>query len=85
MITIKDVARLAGVASSTVSCVLNGKKYVSEHTRQKVLAAANELNYIKHGAASELKRKIHKPSVLLFTICPSPIFPNWSVRLNPSP
>ncbi|RAW12749.1 LacI family transcriptional regulator [Paenibacillus taichungensis] len=57
MITIKDVAKLAGVASSTVSYVLNGKKHVSEHTRQKVLAAASELNYIKHGAASELKRK----------------------------
>lgn len=57
MITIKDVAKRAGVASSTVSCVLNGKDNVSEQTRQKVLGAASELNYVKHGPASELKRK----------------------------
>lgn len=57
MITIKDVAKRAGVASSTVSCVLNGKDNVSELTRQKVLGAASELNYVKHGPASELKRK----------------------------
>lgn len=56
MITIKDVAKRAGVASSTVSCVLNGKDNVSELTRQKVLGAASELNYVKHGPASELKR-----------------------------
>ncbi|PAF32744.1 LacI family DNA-binding transcriptional regulator [Paenibacillus sp. 7516] len=57
MITIKDVAKRAGVASSTVSCVLNAKDNVSELTRQKVLGAASELNYVKHGPASELKRK----------------------------
>ncbi|PQP81339.1 LacI family transcriptional regulator [Paenibacillus sp. PCH8] len=57
MITIKDVAKMAGVASSTVSCVLNDKGNVSESTRRRVLAVANELNYVKNGPASELKRK----------------------------
>ncbi|MCW3789964.1 LacI family transcriptional regulator [Paenibacillus sp. LS1] len=57
MITIKDVAKMAGVASSTVSCVLNDKGNVSETTRQRVLAAAGQLNYVKNGPASEMKRQ----------------------------
>ena len=34
-VTIKDVARLAGVSPATVSIVLNGKGKVSEETRKK--------------------------------------------------
>ncbi|MBT2282641.1 LacI family DNA-binding transcriptional regulator [Paenibacillus polymyxa] len=44
MTTIKDVAKMAGVASSTVSCVLNDKGNVSEPTRLRVLEAASQLN-----------------------------------------
>ena len=35
--TIRDVARKAGVAVSTVSRVLNGRPDVSEETRKKVM------------------------------------------------
>jgi LacI family transcriptional regulator len=43
--TIYDVARHAGVGIGTVSRVLNHSPQVSEATRQKVLAAIEELNY----------------------------------------
>jgi LacI family transcriptional regulator len=43
--TIYDVARHAGVGIGTVSRVLNHRPQVSEATRQKVLAAIEELNY----------------------------------------
>jgi len=43
--TIADVARAAGVATSTASVVFSGKAKVSEGTREKVLAAAAELGY----------------------------------------
>ena len=39
MTNIKHVATLAGVSASTVSQVLNGKSYVNETTRQKVMEA----------------------------------------------
>lgn len=45
-ITSHDVARLAGVSQSTVSLVLNGHhERISETTRQRVLEAAQELNF----------------------------------------
>ena len=45
MITIKDVAKRAGVSIATVSRVLNGNPHVSEDTRKKVLKAVRELGY----------------------------------------
>ncbi|MFG6118725.1 LacI family DNA-binding transcriptional regulator [Thalassobacillus sp. B23F22_16] len=56
MATIKDVAKRAGVAVSTASYALNGINKVSQATVDKVLKAAQELNYQKNGIASDLKR-----------------------------
>ena len=46
MVTIKDVAKEAGVAISTVSNVLNNVKVVSPETREKVLKVADKLGYV---------------------------------------
>lgn len=54
MASIKDVAKLAGVAASTVSLVLNNKGYVSETTRQKVRKAMDELSYVPSDVARNL-------------------------------
>ncbi|SDY00724.1 LacI family transcriptional regulator [Evansella caseinilytica] len=56
MATIKDVAKLANVAVSTASYVLNGVDKVSPKTKEKVLEAARQLNYQKNGFAADLKR-----------------------------
>lgn len=45
MSTLKDVAKYAGVSTSTVSRVINGRDYVSEVARQKVHEAINALGY----------------------------------------
>src|SRR5436305_14715034 len=49
-----DVARLAGVAPMTVSRVANGLANVEEGTRQRVLAAMDELGYRPNTAARAL-------------------------------
>jgi LacI family transcriptional regulator len=54
-VTIRDVARRAGVSLSTVSQVLNGREgYASAETRDRVLAAARELNYRPNALARGL-------------------------------
>jgi len=45
-ITIKEVAKEAGVAISTVSNALNGSTLVNEETRAKITAVAERLNYV---------------------------------------
>ena len=56
MASIKDVARRAGVAPSTVSLVLNNTGYVSEKTREKVEKAMKELDYMPNELARNLYR-----------------------------
>ena len=52
--TIKDIARIAGVSVSTVSRVLNDHPDVSEGAKEKVLAVVQEYNYIPNTSAREL-------------------------------
>jgi DNA-binding LacI/PurR family transcriptional regulator len=53
--TIRDVARIAGVAVSTVSYVVNGTGQVSAETRLKVLSAIGALRYEPNLLARNLK------------------------------
>ena len=58
--TIYSVAALAGVSIASVSRVLQGSTAVSDRTRVKVLAAAEQLNYVAHGAARSLAVRHHE-------------------------
>ena len=57
MVSIKDVAKRAGVAISTVSKVLNHYPNVSEETRAKVNKAVEELNFVPNSVAAALSSK----------------------------
>lgn len=57
MVSIKDVARHAGVAISTVSKVLNNYPNVSEETKIKVNKAVDELNFVPNSVAAALSSK----------------------------
>ncbi|QQE79915.1 substrate-binding domain-containing protein [Alicyclobacillus sp. SO9] len=54
---IQDVAKEAGVSVATVSYVLNEKGNIREDTRQRVLKAAEKLNYRRNAAGRALVTK----------------------------
>jgi LacI family transcriptional regulator len=58
--TIADVAKRAGVAPSTVSRALNNSGYVSRETRERVLAAIDELNYVPNIHAERLRTGVSR-------------------------
>lgn len=51
----KDVARLAGVSTATVSRVINSPDQVDAKTRRLVRDAVTKLRYVPHGAARALR------------------------------
>jgi LacI family transcriptional regulator len=53
-ITLKDVAKLAGVSIGTASQSLNNKICISLSTRERVLLSARKLNYYPHTIAKQL-------------------------------
>lgn len=63
--TIYSVADHAGVSIATVSRVLQGAGGVSGKTRQKVLEAVDELNYVPSGAARSLAVRHHETQGLV--------------------
>ncbi|USD63447.1 substrate-binding domain-containing protein [Vibrio sp. SCSIO 43140] len=55
-VTFKDVAKLAGVSTQTVSRVTNGSENVAEKTRKKVNQAIKQLGYVPNKGAQMLSR-----------------------------
>lgn len=56
-VTIKDVAKEAGVSIATVSKVINHKPSISEITRQRVFHVMEQMNYLPNAQASNFARK----------------------------
>jgi DNA-binding LacI/PurR family transcriptional regulator len=65
-VTLRDVARRAGVSYQTVSRVINQHSYVAEETRQRVLATIAELDYHPNKAARSLAAR-HSQTLGLIT------------------
>ncbi|MCB2199055.1 LacI family transcriptional regulator [bacterium] len=55
--TIRDVAKLANVAPSTVSAVLNDKRYIKAETRARILSAIQKLDYTPSRSARGLANR----------------------------
>ena len=82
MVKIADVAAHAGVAMSTVSYVLSGKRPISEQTRRRVEASIRALGYHPHAGARALasnrsnvlalviplRTGVHVPVVMQFVV-----------------
>jgi LacI family transcriptional regulator, galactose operon repressor len=57
VVTLYDVARLAGVSTATVSRVIHGQDRVRDSTRARVQQVIEQLGYVPDGAAQSLSRR----------------------------
>lgn len=74
MTTIRDVAKLAGVAPITVSRVINKDGYVREETRRRVEAAVLELDYIPNTLGTSLRSKRTQTLALVLSDITNPFW-----------
>lgn len=73
-VTIKDIAREAGVSISTVSNALNGVNVLKPETREHILEVADRLHYIPNLNGKNLKSKATKVIGLFVTSLKGPYF-----------
>jgi LacI family transcriptional regulator len=73
-VTIKDVARLAGVSAMTVSRVINGSARVSPETRRRVEDSIRELGYVPSRLARGLIRQKTGTLALIVPDVANPFF-----------
>ncbi len=55
MVTLKDVAKDAGVSIATVSCCLSGTRQVKPETKARIMESIEKLKYIPNASARNLK------------------------------
>ncbi|CAI6080307.1 HTH-type transcriptional regulator DegA [Paenibacillus sp. JJ-100] len=82
LITIKDIAKLAGVSYSTVSKALNDDPRIKPATKQKVLAVAEKHQYRKNMLARQLSTG--RSNIIGFVLdeLSNPLFSNISGSLH---
>lgn len=75
MPTIRDVAKRAGVAPTTVSRVVNNSGYVGKETRERVEATIAEMGYVPNTLARSLR---FKKTNTLALVLPDVTNPFWT-------
>ena len=73
-VTIKDVARVAGVSVTTVSHVVNGTRHVAPRTSERVRAAISDLGFRPSAVARALKADRTRSIGMLVTSSTNPFF-----------
>ena len=74
VVTIRDVAKRAGVSITTVSHVINESRFVSAETTQRVLQAMEELHYQPNALARSLRSKHSHTLGLVLPDASNPFF-----------
>lgn len=74
MATMKDIAKLAGVSTSTVSHVINKSRFVSDAISERVNKAAQDLNYRPSALARSLKLNRTRTIGMLVSSSTNPFF-----------
>lgn len=73
MATIKDVAKMAGVSTTTVSHVINKTRFVAKETEEAVIQAIKSLKYSPSAVARSLKVNTTKSIGMIVTAAVNPL------------
>ncbi|WP_079477732.1 LacI family DNA-binding transcriptional regulator [Halobacillus salinus] len=74
MVTIDDVAELAGLSKSTVSRVINHYPHVSQEKKERVYQAMETLGYVPNSSARSLRNKKTKMIAVIVPRLMNPFF-----------
>ena len=74
--TIKDIARICGVAVSTVSRAINNHPDINEETKNQIMQAIKDNNYIPNNSARNLKRSESNTIAVLIKGISNPFYNN---------
>lgn len=75
-VRIKDVAKLAGVSTATVSHVINKTRFVSDQTKRRVLGAIESVGYTPNIYARNLASGQSRTLGLIISDITNPFFPD---------
>ena len=81
-LTMRSVAKRAGVSSATVSRVINGTATVNEETAQHVRRIIEELNFVPSPIATTLKYGRSKTYGLIVPDLANPFFPEFLIKFE---
>jgi len=81
-VTIKDVAKEAGVSYSTVSRALSGSPEISEDTRERILKVCKEMNYTANIVARAMVMKSTKLLGLILTSVNNPYMSELAYHID---
>lgn len=73
-VNIKDIARICGVGVSTVSRAINNHPDINQETKEMIMQAVREHNYIPNNSARNLKRTDSKAVAVLIKGISNPFF-----------
>jgi LacI family transcriptional regulator len=73
----RELAKLAGVSSATVSRVINGSNLVRPATAEKVRRVVEELKFVPNGSATTLKHGRSSSYGLIIPDITNPFFPEF--------
>lgn len=75
-VSIRDVAKAAGVSTATVSRIINNSPLISPETRERTLKVMKELNYVPNSLARALSNQKSFNVTLLIDIADAKSFSN---------
>ncbi len=81
-VTIKDIAKKAGVSPAAVSKALNGQPDIGESTKERILSISRELGYTPNRIARSLVTKGNKTVGVLIPDISTPIYPSIYKGIN---